>query len=430
MARKTENKKSADNYPLVAVDIGSSSIRVMAAREAENGKLQILGYQEDKTRVGSVEKGIVTQTSDIGATIKRLLLLLGNEIGLSSEETLDRAFVTVGGKLLQVKDVVVRRDLISRNYITDKLLEAMELECRTKIEARYPTMRVLSAVPYRYVLDGIEQDDAPATMQKAKKLDVIYNVFVGVREAEEKTEGSFARANKAIEEVWTRPEALAAALVTEDDEWDGCGIIDFGAQTTTLTICKSGRYLFNRVNPLGGQNITNDIKALKISAANAELLKTKYGQAATKYVTKTVNFSLRSTDNTDERVLLNTNELARIIQLRLYEIVAPLMNDLKQYEQDIKKVYITGNGTELQDLLPYLQEQTTLPIEFGSHDTWLVKETDEEYSAPKYSMLIGTLALAMDFRHNHKEGEVKKLSPIENVTSRLIKIFTPEDFEN
>lgn len=424
--RKTKITGRQADHPLVAVDIGSSGIRVMAAEE-KDGRLHILGY-ESIQKYGFVEKGIVTQTTEVGMQLSRLLHLLNNRIGRNESQPLDRVFVTVGGKLLQVCDVSVKRNLISRNYISPKLKEDMEQECRDKIEGKYQQMKVMGITPIRYALDAIEQIDEPAPTQKAKEVEVLYNVFVGKREAEEKTVAGIARSNRDIEEIWVRPEALVTALVGEEEERQGVAIIDFGAHTTTLTIFKQGKYLRNHVIPLGGYNITKDLQAQRIDFSSAERLKTQFGVAAEKFVRKSQTFSIRSTDQTDERVMLTTDIVARMIQLRLNEITAPIMQEINSLQDEIGYVYVTGEGSLLQELIPYLQEQTVVKVDYGSHAEWLEPDAPEEYYHPRYASLVGTLALAADFRRHHSEGEVKiPKSFLEKAKEKVIDIFSQQD---
>ncbi len=424
--RKTKSAGKRHEHPLVAVDIGSSGIRVMAA-EKQGDILHVLGC-ETLQKYGFVEKGIVVQTSEVGIQLSRLLHLLNNRIGGSEDQPLDRVFVTVGGKLLQLCEVPVKRNLISRNYISPKLKEDMENECRDKIEGKYQQMRVLRIEPLRYSLDGLEQDYEPLPTQKAREIEVLYSVFVGRVESEEKTIAGITRSNRDVEELWVRPEALVTALVGKEEEREGVAIIDFGAHTTTLTIFKDGQYLHNRVVPLGGYNITKDIQAQRIDFASAEKLKTQFGVAAEKFVKKTQTFSIRSTDTTDARVMLTTDIVARMIQLRLNEMVLPVMQDINAYADRIGHIYITGGGSLLQWLPEYLQEMTSLPVEFGSHSEWLSTDAPDEYYHPRYASLIGTLALGADYREHHSVGDVKVPKPFWEKAKDWVELnFTPQD---
>ena len=104
-------------------------------------------------------------------------------------------------------------------------------------------------IPESYILDGVEQIETPSPHQRAAKIKVKYSVFVGKKELEQKVDESFERTSKIIEHKYARPDALLCALATENDLRDGCAILDMGAQTTTLTIFKGNRYLYNSVIP-------------------------------------------------------------------------------------------------------------------------------------------------------------------------------------
>ena len=52
MARK--QPKTADSFPLVAIDLGSDSVRAMAARRIAPDLFQILGVEERPQKFGNV----------------------------------------------------------------------------------------------------------------------------------------------------------------------------------------------------------------------------------------------------------------------------------------------------------------------------------------------------------------------------------------
>ena len=174
------------------------------------------------------------------------------------------------------------------------------------------------------------------------------------QEQEEKTVAGIARANRDIEEWWVRPEALASALIVEQESEEGAAIIDFGATTTTLSIFKNGRFLHNRVITKGGYDITRDLQSQRISFQHAELLKCKYGVAAEKFVTQSANFKIPCAEKEQGFVLLTSDMVARMIQLRLTEILTPIMKDIAHFEQDIQHVFITGGGSMLKGLVDYV----------------------------------------------------------------------------
>ena len=155
MARK--QPKTADSLPLVAIDLGSDSVRAMAARRIAPDLFEILGVEERAHKVSNIciENGVITQSSSAGYVIAEVLKLLANRIGV---DELPTAFVSIGGYSMQIASVHSRRDQARKKEISQQLLDDMELECKHKIELRNTEVAVLGLVPSYFVLDGQEQD--------------------------------------------------------------------------------------------------------------------------------------------------------------------------------------------------------------------------------------------------------------------------------
>lgn len=141
MAKKQEILQSV---PLVAIDLGSHSVRAMAAEMTDDGLLRVLGV-ETSSKYECVERGIVTKTSDAGYMINEVLKKLSNRVHV---EALPSAFVCVGGRTMQVVAVHSTRDQVRKREIAQSLLDSMEAECKHKIEARYKNVVVLDLIPY------------------------------------------------------------------------------------------------------------------------------------------------------------------------------------------------------------------------------------------------------------------------------------------
>jgi cell division ATPase FtsA len=173
---------------------------------------------------------------------------------------------------MKVVEVSSRRDQVYQREIPQYMLEAMDAECKQKIELHNPKVAVVALIPFCYILDGVAQEDTPAPHQRAAKIEVKYIAFVGPKELEQKVLDSFIRTPKHVERMYARPDALMCALATDEDFCDGCAILDMGAQTTTLTIFSNGKYVLNKVISQGGYDITRDIQQLGIEKRYAELL--------------------------------------------------------------------------------------------------------------------------------------------------------------
>lgn len=411
--------------PVVAIDLGSRSVRAMAAEMVDREVIRILGYEESCQFPDYMEKGVVTQSSNAGFMIGNVLQKLANRIG---EKELRTAFVCVGGRTMQITPVFSRRDLVRKRDIPQSLLDSMEEECRVKIENSNPGVGVLGLVPSYYKLDDQEQDFAPREDQKASVIETHYVAFVAKSEVTTQLNKSFDQSGRLIEESFVRPEALLSAFAAVDG-FDtlqrGCAVLDMGAQTTTLTIYKAGQYLFNKVIPQGSHHITRAIAQQGMSMQMAEKLKCEYGFAGAEQVTRNLRLKVPATDEAGGELVVTSTELSELIGLKLEEILAPLIASLNQYADRIQTLYLTGGGVMLQGLDSYLQKQLQVRVKDGSHADLLTRDSDDMFLSPEYSSLIGTILLGADYRREHKDKTVvRKPNFIDRIKDTTMLIFT------
>lgn len=419
MAKKQQIIQSV---PLVAIDLGSHGIRAMAAEMTDQGMLRVLGV-ESSSKYACVKKGIVEQTADAGYMINEVLKLLSNRIRV---EALPSSFVCVGGRTMQIVPVFSKRDQIRKREVTQPLLDAMEAECRQKIEIRNPNVAVLDLVPYFYKLDGVEQDEAPTIHQQATLVEAHFIAFVGKKELEQKVTHSFNQSGKRLENMYVRPDALLNAIASDEDMAKGCAILDLGAQTTTLTTYKGNQYLYNMVVPMGGYDITRDIEQIGISMAYAEQLKCKYGYACANMVPTNHRFRIPTPESPQGEVVLLATELADIISARLEQMLMPLLNDINKEAERYSVLYITGGGAMLQGIVEYIQSKTSIAVMYGSHAAWLTADSPDEMCMPMYSSLVGTLLLGASYRATHPLVKEAGKRILDFFTEKTLTIFTEQ----
>lgn len=423
MARR--QTQTASSLPLVALDLGSDSVRAMAARRIAPDLFQILGVEERPQKLGNVcvEQGIITQSSNAGYVIAEVLKLLANRIGVTELPT---AFISVGGQSMQIVAVHSKRDQARKKEISQQLLDEMEQECKEKIELRNPEVAVLGLVPSFFKLDGIEQDEMPSPEQRAALVEAHYIAFYGRKTIDTMLQKAFSQAARSIEHVFVRPECLLSAFATCDGNhilMNGCAVLDFGAQTTSLTAYKGGQYLLNKVVPKGGYHITRMLEQQGLSFSTAEVLKKKFGYASPEVNMKNVRLRVPANSEQGGDLIISTTELAEAIELKLREILAPLLDELRKVESRISTLYITGGGCMLQGMEEYLQSQTSMRVQYGAHNLLLHRDTDEQYLSPQYTSLVGTILLGQDYRDSHKDQLVRKPGFFDRVKESTLDMF-------
>ena len=107
-------------------------------------------------------------------------------------------------------------------------------------------------------------------------------------------------------------------------------------------------------------------------------------------------------------MLIASTELAGAIELKLQEILAPLMEELKKVENRISTLYITGGGSMLMGMEEYIQSMTSVKVQYGAHNLLLHRDTEDKYLSPVYTSLVGTILLGQDYRESHKNQLVRK----------------------
>jgi len=423
MARK--KNQTADSFPLVALDLGSDSVRAIAARRIAPDLFQILGVEERPQKQGNtcVEQGVITQSSNAGYVIAEILKLLANRIGV---DELPLAFISVGGHSMQIAAVHSRRDQVRKKEVHQALLDEMETECKEKIELRNPDVAVLGLVPSYFSLDGVEQDELPTPDQRAALVEAHYTAFCARKTIDTQLQKSFSQAGRAIEHAFVRPECLLSTFATCDGRQvltNGCAVLDLGAQTTTFTAYKGGQYLINKVIPKGGYHITRMLEQQGLTFNTAEVLKTKFGCASPDCLTKNVRLRIPASPELGGDFVISTRELAEAIELKLQEILTPVWEELRKVEDRITTLYITGGGSMMQGLAEYIQSQTSVHVQFGAHNLLLHRDTDEKYLSPKYTSLIGTILLGQDFRDSHKDKLVQKPGIFDRFKESTLDMF-------
>ncbi|MBQ7997520.1 MAG: rod shape-determining protein [Paludibacteraceae bacterium] len=417
--------QTTDSLPLVAIDLGSDSVRAMAAQRIAPDLFRILGVEERPQKLGNlcVEQGIITQSSNAGYVIAEVLKLLANRIGV---DELPTAFISVGGQSMQIVAVHSRRDQARRKEISQELLDEMERECKEKIESRNPEVAVLGLVPSFFKLDGVEQDEQPGSEQRAALVEAHYIAFYGRKAIDTQLQKSFSQAGRSIEHAFVRPECLLSAFATCDGNhvlMNGCAVLDLGAQTTSLTAYKGGQYLLNKVVPKGGYHITRMLEQQGMSFATAEVLKKKFGCASPQLVEKNVRLRVPASPEIGGDIVISTQELAEAIELKLQEILAPVMEELQKVEGRIQTLYITGGGSMMAGILEYIQSLTAVKVQYGAHNLLLHRDTEEKYLSPQYTSLVGTILLGQDYRDNHKNQPVRKPGFFDRVKESTLDMF-------
>ena len=155
---KKEPEHTAEGLPLVGIDMGSSSFKMLAAEETDptnpyGSQLRIVAADES-SKYRCVKKVFIVNSSEASYMIRESMLLMSNRLHL--EHPLPTAFCVLGGKSMQCTPVKVLRNLGYRGPIRQSLLDEMRNESIIKISRAQTTQPIigLDARPASFLIDG------------------------------------------------------------------------------------------------------------------------------------------------------------------------------------------------------------------------------------------------------------------------------------
>lgn len=413
---------------IVYIEMGGSHISAIVGYVEDNHALRILG--EQKRLSDDIKSGVVEKMSGAAFKINESIKLLQNSLKL---QPIREASISVNARSMKNFNFSLRTKV--NNLVTDKLLNELENTCRKNVEN--DKVHVFECIPLDYYVDG-KRVENPLGMH-ASQIQVDYNLIVGNALVKESIERSIERTGIAVDYIHIGMEAIATAILDEEEKNDGCAVISFGATTTSLGIYLNGKLQDYLVVPLGGMNITKDIQELGINFMNAETLKCKVGHAMEKFVRKPAMIEIPAENPSMGKIKVPTQFLATIIEARLEEMLEPVFQQLNSIPYPLHSgIVITGGGSKLKNIMDFIEEKTGLKVRMGNHEDWLSDDTDEHFLEPEYAEAVGSLLLTNELIENESEIKAaiepkipsKFISKIKNkINSGMQSLFVYDELE-
>lgn len=323
---------------IVAIELGSSAIRAMIGQKKPDGSLQVLGFEKE-CAPDSVHKGVVY---NIDKTIQAIAAII-KRIEQRQKVFVNKVYVGVAGQSLRTVGNVVRKQFEVKVNITEDIVERLKEEDG---EQEYPGAEILDIVPQEFRV-GTHLTNEPIGIM-TDRIEGCYKNIVARKTLCEGITRCLAGARLENAGSFISPLLLSSYLLTDPEKRSGCALVDFGAETTTVTIYEKNILRHLVVIPLGGNNITNDIASiLHIEHEEAEALKRTYGSAYTEEREGVENriINISNDRQTDER------RLRAIIEARQQEILDNVWEQIKgSADRILSGIIFTGGAANMRDL--------------------------------------------------------------------------------
>ena len=370
---------------IVAIELGSSKISGIAGKKLPDGSIQILATASENAS-GCIRKGVIYNldktTQSLTSIIKKLESTLKASIG--------KVYIGVGGQSLRTIRNTEVRHMEEETKISQELIDSLKDSNRNVPIVGH---QILGVVPQEYkvgndlIVDpvGVQTDHI-----EARFLNIIARNNVKDNVTKCCNSAPFEIAEDAEDLI--APLALADAVLNSSEKRSGCVLVDFGADTTTVSVYKNNILRHLAVIPLGGNNITRDICSQQIEEEDAEALKIRFAQA---YIEPKENEDENKSYRLENGTSINAILLEDIVEARLNEILDNVANQIVLSGYDNKLLagaIITGGGINLKNMEEAFTKRTKIEKLRVAKDTHIVLKGIEVKKDGTNNTLIALLA--------------------------------------
>ncbi|KKR07618.1 MAG: Cell division protein ftsA [Parcubacteria group bacterium GW2011_GWC1_39_29] len=351
------------SHYITGIDVGNAQVKVIIAK-IDNGSFrpEIVGVS---TAISSgLRRGMVVDTEE---TISNIRSAIEHAQDMANFKV-RRAYLSVSGLHIgtQVSRGVIavsRADNeISQNDI-DRVLQAAAV-------ISLPANReVIHVIPRNYIVDGKEYVKNPLGM-KGVRLEAEVFIIDGLSPHLKNIAHCLNENNIEVAELVFAPLAASLAVLDKNQKEYGVLHLDFGGQTSTLSVFEEADLLHTAVLPIGSRHITNDLAiALRTSIDIAERVKIEHGSTAEIQDMRKKDMIDLSEILAEENYILPKKQLIRVIDARMQELVDMVGIEMKKIPRNgmlPAGVVLSGGGSNLPGFATLVKDRLRLPVRIAA----------------------------------------------------------------
>lgn len=337
-----------------AIEISSSKIIACVGRTTKDGHLEVVAVEQEKD-VESVRYGIIQNLNDTSIKAERIIRHLERRTGVAPRQ-IKGLFVGLSGRSLRSIPVEVSLKLADDTEITDEILNRLREDAMKKSIDN--TLDIVDAVPRIYKVGKSEIHTPRGTV--GNSIEATFDLIVCRPELKRNLTRTIRdKFGVKINGFVVTALATGHLILTPEEKRLGCMLVDFGAETTSVTIYKNGCLRYFATLPFGGRNITRDITSLSVLEEAAEDIKITSGNAMPPETQSALNVSG-----------LKISDVNNLVVARSEEIVANIIEQIEY--AGLKDTDLTGGivciggGARLQGFTNLLAVQSNLTVRYGT----------------------------------------------------------------
>ena len=380
---------------LVAIDIGTDSVRCVIAEVTESG-LDIIGVGKAKST--GLKRGVVinieSTVSAIRGAVEAAELMSGREVA--------EVYCSITGTHLAGRNlsgvVSVRHNEVRHEDVARVLKAASEF----RIDEGRDCVHVL---PIEYAVDDIYGLHCPLGIAGVR-LEARVHLVTAAKAAMDNIVTCCMREGIKVKGLVFSPLAAAETILHEDEKELGVILADLGAGTTDFSVWFNGGVIQTGIINIGGKIVSDEIAvALRTPRAEAEQIKLKYGCALTSLVPDDETIEVPAVGGREPQVQ-NRNFLAEVIEPGLEEIFTGIGEQIRRagHEEHVSSgLVLTGGGANMKGIVELGEQILGIPVRLGE-----MVNTGNGFGGvtnavedPTYAVALGMVMMAANERRQN-----------------------------
>lgn len=366
--------------PIVALEIGTSRVRVFVGEAREDGGLMITAVGDAAS--SGMRKGEMFHFESVCACVETAL----RQAEETADLTINEVYLAMSGS--QIESLPHRGEVAVDGEISPAHVEQA---LRAAKDVPLPADRqILHSIFSQYGVDGLCGVTPVGMVGQTLAADVLIVHGVHSRMV------NLIRVVKALKLEMVEPLfsglCSAQAALSAEQKFQGCLLIDLGGGKTDYVVYAQARIADAGVIGVGGDHVTNDLaRAFRLPTTEAEALKIQHGDAMVSAAGRTRRLPLPAGVGETPRTA-KLSDLQTIVHLRIEEIFG-LIRARLQRQQLLHLlgggIVLTGGGAKLANAAQLAEKVFGLPCEIGAPRN--VSGLAANLAVPEYATGVGAV---------------------------------------
>ncbi len=369
--------------PIVAVEIGTSRVRVFVGEAREDGGLMITAVGDCAS--SGMRKGELFHFESASSCLERAL----RQAEEAADITVNEVHVALSGS--QIEGLPNRGEIPVDGEITQEHIEHV---CRVAREVTLPADReILHSIVGQFSVDGLcgVSPEGMVGHQLAADVLIVHGQHARMFNLVRVVKGL----KLEVADLLFSGLCAAISSLSAEQKLQGALLIDLGGGTTDYMAYAQAKIADAGAIGVGGDHVTNDIaKAFRLSTVEAEALKIQHGDAMVSAAGRTRRLPLPASAGEAPRTA-KFSDLQNVIHLRMEETFGLIRARLQR--QNLLNllgggVVLTGGGAYLKNATQLAEKVFGLPCEIGGPRN--VSGMTANLAGPEYATGVGAVLCA------------------------------------